>query len=302
MFALAGCGMVDGKTGSLPPPAQAVPNILDVVTDGPVKVGDPYQVNGVTYTPTDDPAYDETGYASWYGEERAGQPTANAETFNPAAISAAHRTLPLPSYVEVTALDTGRTILVRVNDRGPFADNRVIDLSRGAAEQLGFTDGGTMAVRVRRVNPTEPEKGLLRGQMRAPARMDAPEMVLIELRKRLPVPSVAAHAITPPAPARIAAQPVPMAKPTPKPTPAVKPAPIAQSAPASTRPVMVQIGAYSSKQRADEIARNLGGSVSQAGKLWRVRTGPYPDDGAGRRGIEKAGAAGFPGARIVVND
>ncbi|MGQ2936767.1 MAG: septal ring lytic transglycosylase RlpA family protein, partial [Sphingopyxis sp.] len=106
MLMLAGCGSVDGKrqggpTAS-PTPASSVAGVADV----PVKVGDPYSVGGVTYTPADIPDYDDVGYASWYGEELAGQPTANGETFDPAGISAAHKTLPLPSYVEVTALDT----------------------------------------------------------------------------------------------------------------------------------------------------------------------------------------------------
>src|SRR3546814_5799298 len=115
-------------------------------------IGDPYKIGGVTYTPIDVADYDEVGYAGRYGDDLAGKPTANGEDFDPAAISAAHKTLPLPSYVEVTALDTGRTILVRVNDRGPMANDRLIDLSPAAADQLGLKDGVT-GVRVRRVHP-----------------------------------------------------------------------------------------------------------------------------------------------------
>lgn len=309
--------MVDGRSDSQPrlsAPVTAAPS--DVVSDAPLKIGEPYQVNGVTYTPLDDPAYDETGYASWYGEEQVGNNTANGEIFRPLAITAAHRTLPLPSYVEVTALDTGRTILVRVNDRGPFAGNRVIDLSRGAAEQLGISGAGTAGVRVRRVNPSEPEKGQLRIGMRVPARMDTPETVLAELRKRLP--TVAAPVPTPaaaPTPEPTAASPAPTIKPPVKPTPAVKtssPAPTKVKKPispaakpvpqVSARPLWVQVGAYSTKQRAEDAAKRLGGAVSPAGKLWRVRTGPYTDAAAARSSIEKAAASGFPGARIVVND
>lgn len=316
-LALTGCGMVDGRSDSQPRlsvPVSAAPS--DVVSDTPVKIGEPYQVNGVTYAPLDDPAYDETGYASWYGEVRSGNTTANGEPFRPLAITAAHRTLPLPSYVEVTALDTGRTILVRVNDRGPFAGNRVIDLSHGAAEQLGISGAGMAGVRVRRVSPSEPEKGQLRSGMRVPARMDTPETVLAELRKRLP--AVAAPVATPaaaPTPEPIAATPTPSIKPPVKPIPAVKtpsPAPIKLEKPlssavkaspqASARPILVQIGAYSTKQRAEDAAKRLGGVVSPAGKLWRVRTGPYANTAAARSSIEKASASGFPGARIVVND
>ena len=106
------------------------------VSDYPVRIGKPYTVRGVTYVPAEDTTYDMLGYASWYGNE-SGKRTANGERFRPGWATAAHTTLPLPSYVEVTALDTGRRIIVRINDRGPFAgSSRIIDLSRGAAEQL----------------------------------------------------------------------------------------------------------------------------------------------------------------------
>jgi rare lipoprotein A len=127
------------------------------VRDTPVKIGRPYTVRGVTYTPAADPAYDVLGYASWYGKE-SGNRSANGEKFRPKAIAGAHTTLPLPSYVEVTALDTGRTILVRLNDRGPFARGRVVDLSRGAAEQLGVRASGFAPVRVRVVDPPQRDR------------------------------------------------------------------------------------------------------------------------------------------------
>lgn len=101
------------------PSYQGIPSqSYGAVSDTPVVLGQPYQVDGKTYTPGDDPTYDDAGYASWYGAELAGRKTANGEMFNPNGVSAAHRTLPLPSYVEVTNLDNGKTILVRVNDRG----------------------------------------------------------------------------------------------------------------------------------------------------------------------------------------
>ena len=131
------------------------------VRDFPVKIGRPYIVRGVTYVPAVDPAYDVLGYTSWYGNE-SGNRSANGEKFRVKAVTAAHTTLPLPSYVEVTALDTGRTILVRINDRGPFARGRVIDLSRGAAEQLGIRASGRAAVRVRVVTPPERDRKRLR--------------------------------------------------------------------------------------------------------------------------------------------
>src|SRR6478735_3751918 len=132
------------------------------VSDVPVRIGPPYTVRGTTYTPAADPAYDRVGYATWYGPE-SGSQTANGERFRPDAITAAHTTLPLPTYVEVTALDTGRRIVVRINDRGPFAGgSRIIDLSRGAAEQLGVRAQGVAPVRIRVVEPSAKDRERLR--------------------------------------------------------------------------------------------------------------------------------------------
>jgi rare lipoprotein A len=113
------------------------------------KIGGPYTVKGVTYYPHIDYAYDEVGMASWYGNEFQGQYTANGEVFDLNQLSAAHTTLPLPSIVEVINLQNNRALLIRVNDRGPFARGRIIDLSRRAAELLGFAGSGTAMVRVR---------------------------------------------------------------------------------------------------------------------------------------------------------
>lgn len=132
------------------------------VSDLPVRIGPPYSVRGITYTPAADPDYDMLGYATWYGNE-SGNRTANGERFLPDWITAAHKTLPLPSYVEVTSLDTGQRILVRINDRGPFGEAaRIIDLSKGAAELLGVRAKGKAAVRVRAVEPSERDRKALR--------------------------------------------------------------------------------------------------------------------------------------------
>lgn len=125
---------------------------LPVVTDpAPIVSGTMrrYQVRGRWYQPAEQPGYDETGLASWYGEQFNGRPTATGERFDMHALTAAHKTLPLPGLVEVTNLANGRRIVVRVNDRGPFVDNRIIDLSRGSAEALGMLNAGAGEVRVR---------------------------------------------------------------------------------------------------------------------------------------------------------
>jgi rare lipoprotein A len=113
------------------------------------QIGKPYEVDGLWYTPKEDPGYDRVGSASWYGELFHGRRTANGEIYDMDRLSAAHPTLPLPVYARVTNLNNGRSIVVRINDRGPYARDRIIDLSRRSAELLGFRSNGTATVRVR---------------------------------------------------------------------------------------------------------------------------------------------------------
>ncbi|SFZ82107.1 rare lipoprotein A [Devosia enhydra] len=116
-------------------------------------VGKPYTVRGKVYTPSEDPSYEARGQASWYGSDFHGRLTANGEIFSANAITAAHPTMPLPSYARVTNTDTGRSVLVRVNDRGPYMSGRVIDLSHRAAEILGYVGHGVGNVHVQYVGP-----------------------------------------------------------------------------------------------------------------------------------------------------
>jgi len=118
----------------------------------------PYQVGGIWYRPSEQPNYNEVGMASWYGQQFHNRQTANGEMFDMWVVSAAHKTLPLPSIVEVTNLDNGKKIKVRVNDRGPFVSGRIIDMSRAGADALGFAGKGTARVRVRYVGPA-PARG-----------------------------------------------------------------------------------------------------------------------------------------------
>ena len=113
------------------------------------KIGDPYKINGKWYYPAVDYSYNEVGIASWYGPGFHGKKTANGEIFDQNKISAAHKTLPMPSIVRVTNLENGIILEnIRINDRGPFAGNRIIDLSKKAAEELGFVNNGVAKVRV----------------------------------------------------------------------------------------------------------------------------------------------------------
>lgn len=112
------------------------------------KVGKPYRINGTVYRPALVGSYERIGTASWYGRAFDGRPTANSEIYDMDALTAAHPTLPLPSLVRVTNLANGRALVVRVNDRGPFVANRLIDLSRAAARELGFERQGLTKVHV----------------------------------------------------------------------------------------------------------------------------------------------------------
>lgn len=115
---------------------------------GHFKLGAPYKVAGRWYVPREEPGYDRVGIASWYGDDFHGRRTANGEVFDRYALSAAHPTLPLPSYAYVTNLENGRVVLVRVNDRGPYVNGRIIDLSHASASALGYVGRGHTRVRV----------------------------------------------------------------------------------------------------------------------------------------------------------
>ncbi len=271
---LASCGVPrpERPGPARPHPAPSRPRLP--AADTPVKIGKPYQIAGVWYYPADERDYDEVGLASWYGDQFHGAPTANGEFFNMGNVGAAHKTLPLPSYVEVTALDTGRTIVVRVNDRGPFVSNRIIDLSRRAAQLLGTERLGVARVRVRRVDPPEADKLELRWGRPAAGRPYASTGELAALNRRF-----ATRAPTPKAPPRVAA-----------------------AIPDEAVPVgglFIQVAAVSSRARAEEIAELVGGRIEPAGSLWRVRMGPYKAEADATSALAQVRSYGYQDARLV---
>jgi rare lipoprotein A len=140
---------------------------------GVYRVGSPYVVAGRVYVPEADPHYRADGIASWYGADFHGRSTANGEVFDSDGITAAHPTLPLPSYVRVTNLSNGRSLIVRVNDRGPYAHNRLIDVSKRTAFLLGFAMSGTAWVRVEYIGPA-PMEGSDDRLLEATLRQDEP--------------------------------------------------------------------------------------------------------------------------------
>ena len=144
-LALTACSDGIGSFSSSPSGATAQPAGK---SGGYYKVGNPYQVDGIWYYPKEDYSYKEVGVSSWYGADFHNGITANGELYDMHDLTAAHRTLPLPSMVRVTNLQNGRSLVVRVNDRGPFKNDRIIDVSMKAAQILGFKDQGTTQVQV----------------------------------------------------------------------------------------------------------------------------------------------------------
>ena len=152
-FVLLACGLLTAcaQTELVMHTAKQVQKLETVPAGdgkGVYKIGKPYQVKGRWYYPAEDHGYSKTGIASWYGDQFHGRSTANGEVFDMNEMTAAHKTLPLPSAVRVTNLENGRSIVLRVNDRGPFVDGRIIDVSRRGAQLLGFQNKGTARVRV----------------------------------------------------------------------------------------------------------------------------------------------------------
>ena len=291
LMLLAACGGGGELASNLPPEPAYGP-----AADYPMVIGAPFMVDGKTYTPLDTMNYDAVGFA---GIDAGGA----------SGISAAHRTLPLPSYVEVTALDSGKTILVRLERRGPMTGSRLIDLSAGASAQLGHPGNEPFAVRVRRVNPPEAERALLRTGQPAPMRMETPKSLLAVLVRKLDQPGTG-PALAPRAQPSPAASPAPIAV-TPKPAPAPRPAPAIMPTPVPTNAALpkpqpaahaaslvVQVAAFSTRERAVTASAKIGGQVSQSSRLWRVRMGPFSSQSEAASALAKAKAAGYSDARI----
>ncbi len=250
------------------------------------KIGRPYQISGRTYVPARQDNYDRRGVASWYGAKFHGRKTANGEIFDMNQMSAAHTTLPLPSLVKVTNLNNGRTIIVRVNDRGPFVNDRLIDLSKRAAQELGYERQGTARVRVQYVGPavSNPRQTNVH---RASARRNKAEA--------WPSPS----------------QPAKSRPYMPKqgwPEASEDKYQIALSRPRIAQGGwFVQLGAFGNRDKAERIASNLrtNGNVSvqtawvNNNYIHRVIVGPYQNqDGAEQQRYEVANA-GYPEARVT---
>ena len=314
-----GLGACASTTQDAPAPAaRSIGN--GPSADYPIVIGDLFTIDGVTYTPLDTMNYDQVGYVT-------------VDTAGTQGITGAHRTLPLPSYVEVTALDTGRTILVRLERRGPMTNERLLALSADALGQLGADEGAP--IRVRRVNPPEEHRAELRAGREAPLRMDTPQGLLEVLKRRLPERgsaslgdsrqaqvsgAVPAPDIATLDPDEEAAMPTPPqetgtdddARPTPESEVLRPELPMAVDGGPAPAPVMVetsedgkfavQLGAFSVRSNADGLARRVQGYLETSGNLTLVRVGPFATRGQAEQALAMLRERGYSDAEIRLLD
>lgn len=290
------------------------------VANGAIKVGKPYMVDGIRYEPmTSSLGYHEKGIASWYGEDFHGQASANGECYNMYAFTAAHKTLPLPTIVRVTNLENNKSIVLKVNDRGPFVRGRIIDLSYAAAQSLDVVRTGTAPVLVEAIGgPHHLAGGYQGGGYKVADNLignDQPAEIL---------PSVAPQGVEeePLAPLNIAPQPSdkelakerklvpPPAQNLPAP-PEFENRVVTDTAPLKKTLVYVQVGAYSSLDNASKQKDGLmklyeTAAITKTGTpdktILRVRAGPFHSVADADEALAKIVAAGFEGAQLKVED
>lgn len=306
---------------------------------GSYKVGKPYQINGIWYYPHEDENYDATGIGSWYGPQFHGKSTANGEVFDQEALTAAHPTLPMPVLVRVTNLENGRSLVVRVNDRGPFVNGREIDLSRKAAELLGYDRKGTAKVRVQYVGRA-PLPGVPGTNVTEVASSQdsfiAPKPVTDESERKVATASRPGVVSTtelaapkgvksaPVSASPLSSSPVATSTPASKTTmrpigeetqvassnPAPLPETVQQVAvPAGTN-IFVQAGAFRSFANAEAVHQRLlaegvrnvqvTSTMVDGARFYRVRVGPLADVPSADASLQDVIGKGHAGARIIV--
>jgi rare lipoprotein A len=260
----------------------------------------PYQARGRWYTPADQPGYDRTGLASWYSYESSSGRTADGERFDARLPTAAHTTLPIPSWLEVTNLDNGRSARVRLNDRGPFVEGRIIDLSKAAAQELGFLGRGTARVRVRYLGPADLAPG------------NPPMWARMEPRAAPPSRQPDRVAAAAPPPPAFSARDEVREDALDAPVTAVSLAPVEPPAeppaPGAAVGFTVQAGAFSDRHNAERVAQRLevagpalvlpqprAGGVT----LYRVLVGSWAEPAEAASARSRIAALGFADAQVV---
>jgi len=280
-----------------------IPDAVPTLHTGPYKAN-PYTVLGKTYFPLNDSAtYAQTGTASWYGTKFHGQNTANGEVYDLYGMSAAHKTLPLPSYVRVTNLDNNRTVILRVNDRGPFYSDRIIDLSYAAAKKLGYAEIGTARVKVEGIDPAQ--YWAQRGKP-APLMLDQPQVA-----SSAPVRTQAAPVITASAGTIEQWTPPPQQHAAP-----VAPVPVQidakKNVSGQASGLFLQVGAFANPDAAELLRSKLSGMVRapvfvssiarNQQTLYRVRLGPVDTPGEAQQLQNSVRSANLGSPSVVTSD
>ncbi len=310
VLALAACGTTETSRPGQTPLKQG---------GGIYKVGNPYQINGIWYYPAENDKYDSTGIASWYGPNFHGKPTANGEIFDENQLTAAHPTLPMPVLARVTNLENGKSIIVRVNDRGPFAAGREIDMSRHAAELLGFKQKGTAKVRVQYVGRAPLEGGIGDGRgvaetfVAPPVETPPEERQVAGTAPVTRVATVSTSALAAPVGASAASASsasAPEASMKPIPDKAPQAAETVDRVPVSgPGNIYVQAGSFQNLQNAESVRQQLSGvgrveiqtTMVDGTAYYRVRVGPLSDVPAADSSLQNVISHGHKGARIVVD-
>jgi len=302
---------------------------------GSYKIGQPYKIDGVTYTPQEEFNRTETGVASWYGPGFHGKSTANGERYDQSERTAAHRTLQMPAIVRVTNLDNGMSTVVRINDRGPFARSRVIDLSRTAAQELDVVRNGTARVRIDQLPAESMAVRDVAISGGGPAEQNAAMAQVASGQRTAPAPTMAP---APPPAQVVVPQPVVVpAQPAPQPVWPTTPQPPSVETPvasgsggrgvtvaslasgavptAATTSALaggsfyVQTGAFSTMENAERqrgAVRTYGVSEISQGSaggrdVWRVRLGPYSTADAASIVADRLKRSGYGDARVVAD-
>ncbi|MGE0239826.1 MAG: septal ring lytic transglycosylase RlpA family protein [Parvibaculaceae bacterium] len=261
---------------------------------GRYHVGKSYEVAGVRFTPKEQPGYDKVGVASWYGPQFHRRMTSNGEWFDMNELTAAHATLPLPSYAKVSNLENGRSVVVRINDRGPFVGTRIIDMSRRSADVLGFKPQGMAKVRVQYIGPAP-----LNDQGQHLAAMNR------ELRNGTPLNRMMAAAEGRWSGGETQVAAVEQGFGT---YPTVQTNIASASAAYDTPDYFVQVGSFADPHNAERAREELANSgpvevqelMGSQGPLYRVRIGPMKNEGQAQLALRQAVDRGHPDARLIM--
>ncbi|MEO0391815.1 MAG: septal ring lytic transglycosylase RlpA family protein [Pseudomonadota bacterium] len=298
----------------LGPEVAALGNLAHPHRGGHYKVGLPYTIKGITYRPKVDYGYDEVGIASWYGPGFDGKLTANGEIYDQDLLTAAHKTLPMPSLARVTNLENGRSVVVRVNDRGPFAPGRIIDMSDRGAKLLGFHRQGITKVRVQilaeesRIMAAAAQGKTVPRYTGSAQISGAPGLTAPPVPGRKPIASTnVAHMQNAPSPtvamAKLTVAGVTVAPPT------IEIPQFGGDNRTNTSSLYIQLAAFSDPSNAERARQNishLGASgIYRAdlahGTYYRLRLGPIADRAEADRLLAQAVQSGYAQARITVD-